>query len=121
MSSENLKKETYRISYALFMISEQVKRVSVSKKIAEYVVFLLEDVYNDDLEKAVKDREFLSSLVYFSSDTGLLSYENREVLIEELNNLKEIIEREKKEKTGAREFLKEDLSKPLPLISSKKE
>ncbi|MFA5173291.1 MAG: hypothetical protein WC435_02760 [Candidatus Paceibacterota bacterium] len=121
MSSENFKKETYRISYALFMISEQIKRVSVAKKIAEYAIFLLEDVYNGDLEKAVKDREFLSGLIYFSSDIGLLDYENREILIEELNNLKEIIEKEKKEKTGAREFLKKDLSKPFPLVLNKKE
>ncbi|MDD4761427.1 MAG: hypothetical protein PHZ25_00135 [Candidatus Pacebacteria bacterium] len=121
MNSENFKKEVYRISYALFMVSEQIKRVSVAKKIAEYAVFLLEDVYNNDLDKALKDNEFLSSLVYFSSDTGLLDYEDREVLIEELISLKEVIEREKKENRGAREFLKKDLSSPLPIFLGKRE
>lgn len=115
MNSEDFRKEAYRVSYAVFMIAEQIKKGPISEKIGKYAVLLLEDVFQTKRGEVLEDLGILKELIYFSSDTGFLSYEEREVLIGALDGLKDNFEKGFYERDKVEEFLNKDFDRPFIL------
>ena len=103
----------YRLAYSVFRTSELIRQKLLKEKLQNYSVDIIESSYSGNIVKLKSKLSSLKGIVSFSSDVGYISYEDKGVLVNFIENIEKEITETRGKITDIRGDLEREMTPPL--------